>query len=643
MRFRRASVSLIQGALALLLFSTHAWADAPDAWVARAQEQKLGAEDQWLRLLHHERGWFGSTSRAEPSDFFASPNGRKDPNAELEAVLRAFFESDPGTPEKPHALCRYPARRAWLERQLEGLAEALPGDACPEFDGFLKQVGATGASLVFSSYYLEAPASAFGHTLIRLHRTDARDGTDLLDFGINYAANVNTSNAFVYGMKGLFGMFPGDLTAQPYYYKVREYNDYEARDLWEYELDLTPDELQTLVSHIWELGRAKFSYWYASQNCSYFMLTLLEAAVPRWSLLKKLPAWTVPIDTVKALTQTPDAVREVRYRPSAREVLKARADALEPDELRLALQLRDDVVTPLPASLPANRAAAILDTALDAFDVRHAQAVLIDQDSAIETERRVLLSARSAIPVRSPRLDLTPPADSRPDAMLGSQRLELGVGWSKNNGPFVPVGYRMALHDFTESSRGFGALARIEFLSTALRVGLSNPFAEEPWQTGLERLSIVRAASFVPWTSLQKRASWAFDFGVRSSPAWDCLDCVVGHLGIGSGFTFATGGQGVALVLLATTALEGGPSVNGRWNLPLRLNVLPTATLRLERGPITFALTGGYDLRLEELIHGQWMTESELRVVLVPALSLVGRAVVSPVALETTFGVAIYL
>ena len=24
----------------------------------------------------------------------------------------------------------------------------------------------------------------------------------------------------------------------PYYYKVREYNDYESRDLWEYELEL---------------------------------------------------------------------------------------------------------------------------------------------------------------------------------------------------------------------------------------------------------------------------------------------------------------------------------------------------------------------------------------------------------------------
>lgn len=634
MHLRRASASLILGTLALLLFSTVARADESAEWIARADSLQLGTAPQWLRLLHHEPGWFGSKSRAAPSAFFQSPEGHEDPKAELDAVLQAFFDPSPGTSEKPHAVCRFPARRAWLESRLDGLAAALPQRPCPAFDQFHAQVGATGASLVFSSYYLETPASAFGHTLLRLHRTEARDGTDLLDFGINYAANVDTSNALVYGIKGLLGLFAGQLTAQPYYYKVREYNDYESRDLWEYELDLTPDELEALVAHVWELGSARFSYWYTSENCSYFMLALLEAAVPRWELLAQLPPWTVPVDTVKALTLTESAVREVRYRPSAREVLAARAATLTGRELRLALDLRDDVDAPLAASLAPERHAAILDTALDAFDVRHAQAVLVALDPAIEQRRRVLLNKRSAIAVRSPSMKLTPPEGKRPDAMLGSQRFELGFGWSRTNRWFVPVGYRTALHDFVESSRGFGALARIEFLSTSLRLG--------PGQTGIERLSVVRAGSFVPWTSLQKRASWTFDVGARGSPAWNCPTCVVGHVAFGSGFTFATRGHGATLVLLATTSLEGGPSIDGRWDLPLRLNLTPTATVRLERGRFTFALAGGYDLRLESRMQGLPLAESELRVVVVPSLSLVARATASPRALETSLGVSLY-
>lgn len=636
MRVGRAGVSL-GGALALLLFSAASWATPPavdaGAWIARATARRLGEEPQWLRLLHYERTLFGWKSRAEESPFFLTgKSGRTSPAEELEAFLQHAFE--PAGEGRPPVLCRFPARRSWLEGRLDGLADALPAVDCPEFDAYVRQVGATGASLVFSSYFLEAPASAFGHTLLRLHRTDARDGTELLDFGINYAAEVDTENALLYGLKGLFGLFPGQLTAQPYYYKVREYNDYESRDLWEYELELDSDELAMLVAHVWELGSARFSYWYASENCSFFMLAMLEAAVGRWSLTGGLPPWTVPVDTVKALVKA-GGVRDVRYRPSAREVLRARSRTLSTEELALAQALVDEVGQELPATLPKSRAAAVLDVAIDAFDVRNASAVLLSADAQIEAERRTLLGRRSEIPLRSVRPALEPRASARPHESLGSQRLELGVGWTRNADRwFMPLGYRVALHDFAESSRGFGALARIEFLSTALRVGHE--------QTGLERLSLVRAGSFVPWTSFQKRMSWTFDAGVRGAPGWACATCLSGYLGVGSGVTFATDARGVAFVLLVSTAVEGGPGVDGVWSSPVRLVVSPTATLRFETGPFTFAMTGGYDLRLSGAAVGQFVAEGEARVVLTPRLSVFARGLGSERAVEASGGVGVY-
>lgn len=44
----------------------------------------------------------------------------------------------------------------------------------------------------------------------------------------------------------------------PYYRKVKEYGDFESRDLWEYELNLTPEETRFLVSHIWEMQHVSF-------------------------------------------------------------------------------------------------------------------------------------------------------------------------------------------------------------------------------------------------------------------------------------------------------------------------------------------------------------------------------------------------
>jgi hypothetical protein len=42
--------------------------------------------------------------------------------------------------------------------------------------------------------------------------------------------------------KVLTGQYPGEYSIMPYYRKVKEYGDFESRDLWEYELNLTPEE-----------------------------------------------------------------------------------------------------------------------------------------------------------------------------------------------------------------------------------------------------------------------------------------------------------------------------------------------------------------------------------------------------------------
>jgi len=42
----------------------------------------------------------------------------------------------------------------------------------------------------------------------------------------------------------------------PYYLKVREYNDMENRDVWEYELNLSPEEIDRLLMHTGSSGRS---------------------------------------------------------------------------------------------------------------------------------------------------------------------------------------------------------------------------------------------------------------------------------------------------------------------------------------------------------------------------------------------------
>ena len=56
--------------------------------------------------------------------------------------------------------------------------------------------------------FLNAPASAFGHTLLRINKdATAKSGKrfELLDQGINFAAVMTTQNPVIYAVKGVFG------------------------------------------------------------------------------------------------------------------------------------------------------------------------------------------------------------------------------------------------------------------------------------------------------------------------------------------------------------------------------------------------------------------------------------------------------
>ena len=161
-----------------------------------------------------------------------------------------------------------------------------------------------------------------------------------------------------------------DFRKIPFYYKVREYNDFESRDLWEYDLALRPDQLRMLVAHLWELGSTYFAYYYLSENCSYHILGVIEAADPNLNLISELSWPVLPADTVKALFRNPGLVRAVNYRPSNRTQFRQRVETLDPEELEMVSALMADPRRSFPKALSVQRRVKVLDTAIDLIDVR---------------------------------------------------------------------------------------------------------------------------------------------------------------------------------------------------------------------------------------------------------------------------------
>lgn len=79
---------------------------------------------------------------------------------------------------------------------------------------------------------------------------DGETSNALLDYGLNHAAHPTTLNPILYPIMGLSGMFPGMISMMPYYVKVQEYNNAESRDLWEYDLNLTPAEISMMLASV---------------------------------------------------------------------------------------------------------------------------------------------------------------------------------------------------------------------------------------------------------------------------------------------------------------------------------------------------------------------------------------------------------
>lgn len=255
----------------------------------RADKLNLAEDRYWQILLHIDNG----ESEIDDERFFFSPNGKTDPKAELDATIDALF-NETRFDDDSNA-CRFPARKAWLQERLS--ISDLPKVECKKYNDILKRLNPKSVTLVFPSAHINSPASMFGHTFLRIN---SGYNSKLLSYAFNYAADADPSktNGAVFAIKGLTGGYFGKYSLLPYYEKLKEYRDTEQRDIWEYDLDLSEDEVLKMLRHIWELKDIHSYYYFFTQNCSYNMLWFIESARPSVDLREYFNYQVLPLETI---------------------------------------------------------------------------------------------------------------------------------------------------------------------------------------------------------------------------------------------------------------------------------------------------------------------------------------------------------
>jgi hypothetical protein len=530
--------------------------------IARSRELGLSDFREWHVLLHYrpDRLGGGVTSLADSPEFFRAPNGKTDPQAELEATLTSFFASDLLLRDGEHPQCTYIARYHWLDARLGFDRSRLPEQDCPRFEQWLRNLNPTGVTLIFPEAYMNNPSSMFGHTLLRIDGAPYgvdRERRDLLAYAVNFAADTGPDGGVLFAVKGLIGAYRGFFSVAPYYDKVREYSDWDSRDMWGYPLDLTREEVDRMLMHLWELRGVAFFYYFFDENCSYELLGLVEAARPGLDLRGRFGFWVIPVDTVREIVGDKDLSGAVTYRPSATTRLRHLAAQLSPEDQRLARAISDgrvDTEDQRVAELPEETRALVLTVAYDRLRLR-----LRGKQRPEERTRSLrILTARSRVPTTGePGPPPTVPS-VRPEEGHETARLSLGSGW-RDGRFFLEARVRPAFHDLLDPGGGFTEGAQIDFLDTVIR------YYPDENELKLHEVTLIDIVSLAERDEIFQPISWKFGTGMtsrlmpRSGSHGDLSDGKLWHTNGGAGLSVRPW-RGA----LAYTFLEGTFDMSGK-------------------------------------------------------------------------------
>lgn len=493
----------------ILLKASHSWGfslSRTQGYITQATALKLWEDPQWIKLGHYEKGFF-SYSSPFAYGFFLSPEGAQSPEKELIKTIETLFS---GEPSDKHLQCRYLARSAWLTDILKVVPEDIM--PCEEMKKWKKELNVTSVALIFAAADMGNASSSFGHTFLKIINPENAKNKDLIDYGINYAANTDASEGFFYALKGLFGMYAGQFTMLPYHQKIREYINLEGRDIWEYHLNFNADEVDFLVDHLIEMEAARAPYYFFSDNCSYQVLRALEVVRPHINIADQFKYFVIPIDTVKKINALSDnyetkMIASVTYKKSLK------TDYIQSYSRLGLLQKKalDEAVKSfnIPKDYELNSAerAQVFETAMKFYSIK-----AFRSDYHFEDEKYKLYLERVALGPQAQENIVE--KNEPPEQSHDSSALYLGFGL-RDKVSFSSLKFRHAFHDLEQKDFGTVPFSQNEMGSIEVRYNLlgQKDNEKESSLSSFENLQIYRFTLFNiitlnPVTPLDTNLSW---------------------------------------------------------------------------------------------------------------------------------------
>ena len=469
--------------------------------------EKLSRDPQWLKLYRYHSVGSSNDSTVTNESWFFHSDGRQDPLKELEEAIKVLSHSQ-------DKRCLFPARTLFLKRK--GLLKE-GSDTCPKYEYFARKLELENIWIVFASYYVNNPSSAFGHTLFKIEGKGNQQN-DYLEYGANFAAENTTPNPILYAFLGLTGGFKGNYGLLPYFVKIQEYNDSETRDLWEYKLNFNDEEKELFLAHLWEMDQAQFDYYYLTENCSYHLLAFLEAIRPELKFTQKMPYFVLPSETLSILNKEKGFVTQIKKRPSQFNIVKRRFENLSPAAQDYWTRTKD--YHPAP-SLSSTEKANYLDYTIDYIDLKfqkdlYKEAQAGSKNAKITQIKREVQLERSRY--NEPSIKITPRLKQSPERIHPPRTLSLGYQWRQYSKQGLQAktlhkntlfGYRFSFHEMLDNPEGAPTWSELIMGKVLAR------YDEEDKKVYLDQFTLFRTHANQQTLMAPHDLSWLVEMGAR--------------------------------------------------------------------------------------------------------------------------------
>lgn len=265
----------------------------------------------WRQLLYYK----SSKSEVKDTSYFLAVDGNENPTNELiETINNYQYENI--TDESP--VCKFPARYYHLSKYVNFPKYETINKECSRLNKWSGFKDTSSLSVILVSGYISNPASTFGHSFLKLNNEKSNG---MFDYSMNYGALVpNDENILKYIFKGLTGGYEAGFSDKYFYTQDLTYSNTEFRDMWEYKLNITEEDKNLILLHLWEIIGKKFDYFFLTKNCGFRVSEIINL-ISTTTIVGENPMWFLPVETFYDLEQIKNSknesiISEINFIPS---------------------------------------------------------------------------------------------------------------------------------------------------------------------------------------------------------------------------------------------------------------------------------------------------------------------------------------